>query len=509
MKRTTTTIGLLTLLLVALAGVSVQAQTIVREDDRAEYGYAKIDRHLDVEVWTDHSDGEYYEGDRITIYFRASQDAFVSIYSVDTRGKVNLLFPSDPTEDNFIRGGVNYSIPGKDDDFDFVVDGPEGVEHLQMIGSRERFPIPNWYRNSGIVCDWDDRAEFMDALNNEHFVRYGGQRFAYDRAVVFVDQWEPDYYRPVYDPYYPSWTACGNVYIDYPWGATIYVNGIYWGIAPLYVPRIAVGWHTITIYDRWGHCWEDDFHVSRYNTVVFNNTIVRPRANVFSRYKDVRQVGYRNPVNHGYPAYKTKDVVVTNTVTGKKDVVSRNKVVGASAGDNIVSLSKKHVRGSSTLRKTDRGYETDVASKVTTRNKSRGETTSITSSRTKTLSGDDDNVVRTRTSRITRDKTKKGTAGSVGQGSTSRQESGSGDYYERRTGSRGSSKGVTTSKEKSSSEKSNTVRQKSTTTSKSSESKSSGAKSVQKQSSSSKSSGSSSGSKSSGDKSSGGSKKKK
>ncbi|RME25561.1 MAG: DUF4384 domain-containing protein, partial [Candidatus Zixiibacteriota bacterium] len=317
----------------------------------------KIDRYLDVEVWTDRSDAEYYEGDNIVIYFRASRDAFVSIYSIDTRGRVNLLFPSEPDEDNYVRGGVTYALPGDDDDYDLEVSGPEGKEYIQIIASRERFPIPNWYHNSGLIADADDITDYMDYLNSRYFVRYGGQRFAFDRAVIFVEEWERDYYRPVYHAYYPSWALVGNVYIDYPYGGTVYIDGVYWGVAPLYIPRLLVGWHYVTIYDSYGYCWESPFHASYYNTVIFDKTVVRTSPTVVSRYKKVRMVGYRNPVRNGYPAFKTKTVrQVTKTTRGGRMTASKT-VRGVAGGERVV-LKKRYVRGSSKLVRTERGLET-------------------------------------------------------------------------------------------------------------------------------------------------------
>ena len=287
MVRVTAKLSWLLVLLVAAGAGLATAQSIqpvdtgddIYQGDREGYyiDRPRVDRFLDAEIWTDNADAEYYEGDNITIYFRVNRDAFVAIYSIDTRGKVNLLFPTSPAEDNFVQGGVTYSLPGSHDDYDLVVTGPEGIERLQIVASRERFPIPVWYNNSGLLCDWNEVDDYMDYLNGRYFVRYDGQRFAFDRAVVFVNEWEPAYFRPVYMPYYPSWSVCGNVYIDYPWGSSVYINGIYWGCTPLYVPRLLVGWHTITVYDHWGWCWEHDFHVSYYNTVVFDRTLIKTK----------------------------------------------------------------------------------------------------------------------------------------------------------------------------------------------------------------------------------------
>lgn len=343
-------------LILLVGAATAPAQTIAPNYEREDYDRARIDRYLDVEVWSNHSDGEYYDGDNIVVHFRVNRDAFVAIYSIDTRGRVNLLFPTYEGEDNFVYGGVTYNLPGDQADYDLEVSGPEGFENIQIIASREAFEIPGWYNGPELVDDSEDRDEFMDWINATYFVRYDGQRFAYDRAVIYVNEWEDYYFRPVYHPIYPSWTMYGNVYIDYPWGATIYVNGIYWGCAPLYIPRIAVGWHTITVYDRHGGCWEHDFHVSRYNTAVFNKTIINTSPTVVSKYKEVRDKGYRSPANNGYPDYSTHQKTWSKT--------SRGKTGSAVNVADIESPAKKHVRGSTDLVKTDRGYETNASTAI-------------------------------------------------------------------------------------------------------------------------------------------------
>lgn len=337
------------------------------DDDYAWYDRVKVDRYLDVEVWTNHSDGEYYIGDKISIYFRVNSDAFVAIYAIDTEGRVSLLYPSRPGQENFVYGGVTNRLPLEGADYDLVVTGPEGVENIQVIASRERFPIPDWYGVSGLVCDWEDRFDFMDHINRKYFVAYDGQRFAWDRTAAYVNQWEEVYFRPVYYPSYPSWVACGNVYIDYPIGGSVYINGIYWGCAPLYIPRVYVGWHTVTVYDRWGYCWESDVHITRYNTLVLDHYVVRTNPANTSKYKEVRSVGYRDPVTNGYPDYQAKyqKVVKQTTTVTKKD--SRTIVAGRDAksytaepGENsykILNTSKQHARGNTEVVKSGRGYQ--------------------------------------------------------------------------------------------------------------------------------------------------------
>jgi hypothetical protein len=321
-----------------------------RDQDNSQYETpARIDRYLDVQVWPNRDDGEYYAGDNIVLNFRANRDCFVAVYSVDSRGRVNLLFPSDPSDDNFITGGVTYKLPSGNDKYDLVVNGPKGRENIQIIASRERFPIPNWYNNSGLVFDGDDRDEYMDGLNTRYFVRYPGQRFAYDRAVAFVSEWEPDYYRPIYSPFYPDWAVYGNMYVDYPWGGSIYLDGIYWGVAPLYVPRLVVGWHVITVYDPWNYCWESD------------NTVIKTTRVFDSRFKDVRESRWRDPVRNGYPDFKAGGNIgktPRGSASGAVSGFDKNTKLGPVAIDDFRPLPKKYVRGDAALVKTDRGYET-------------------------------------------------------------------------------------------------------------------------------------------------------
>ncbi len=312
------------------------------------YDRIRIDRYLDVEIWSDHSDGEYYEGDRVTLFYRVNRDAFVVIYSIDSRGRVNMLFPSNPGQDNFVSGGETHRLPGGHDDYDLVVSGPEGVENIQIIASRERFTIPDWYPNSGLIAETDDVHDYMDWLNDRYFVKYEGQRFAFDRTALYINEWERTYFRPIYRPYYPSWTVSGNIYFDYWYGSSIYIDGIYWGCAPLYIPRIYVGWHTFTVYDRHGHVWEYDHHVSRYSTVVFDYTIINTSPQVRSKYKKVRAAGYRVPTSAGYPNYKkeVKAIKSSGAWKTKSYTQSGSQTTVSKKSQFVYSGTKKFVRGS-------------------------------------------------------------------------------------------------------------------------------------------------------------------
>jgi len=454
--------SVMTLLIAVVFSPLVQGQNFERDYDNEDENYyadkVLIDRYLDVDIWTNHSDGEFYEGDNIVIKFRANREAFVIIYSIDTQGRLNLLFPSGEDGNNFVEGGVTYSIPGGDDEYDLEVTGPEGVENLQIIASRERIPVPDWYPNSGLICDWDERNDFMDYVNGRYFVRYEGQRFAYDRTVLYINEWEEYYFRPVYYPYYPSWTVAGNIYIDYPFGSSIYINGIYWGCAPLYIPRLYVGWHTFTVYDRYGYCWESDVHIYRYNTVVLDRDVINTRPGVTSKYKDVRYAGYRNPVSSGYPNYKAKVARLSTSTKSAITTSQKTKIAGTiKTNTDLVTPTKRYSRGVSKIVKTDRGYET-VAKVTRSSNKSKGassyEYSKPSQSTSSSSKAKEAATTYDKTSKSTRTATKS-TTGKKGY-TTSKKQSKSGsstyketskskEYYQKKSGSKYKTKTKSTS----------------------------------------------------------------
>jgi hypothetical protein len=191
---------------------------------------------LEIDIWADRDDGSnYQEGEEIFIYFRASRDCYVTIYDLDTRGNINLLFPEKPDGNNYIVGDEVYQIPGRGADYEFVVTGPPGTEYLQMVAATDPFPVPAWWGPISVMDEgWpfeyqDDNDEFIEQINR-HF--FPNDRAAFDGVSFYVAPRE--YYRPVSYDFYGD---CGVVYIDYPAGCRVYIDDVYWGLAPLWVRR--------------------------------------------------------------------------------------------------------------------------------------------------------------------------------------------------------------------------------------------------------------------------------
>ena len=120
MKRQTIFLGIL--LLAVSLGVTARADIVPYERDYDYTQGIRTDRYPTAEVWTD--DNSYYQGDDISISFRANSDCYVAIYNVDTRGNVNLLYPTSPQDDGQIRGGKIYRLPDRNDNYQLTVQGP-------------------------------------------------------------------------------------------------------------------------------------------------------------------------------------------------------------------------------------------------------------------------------------------------------------------------------------------------------------------------------------------------
>ena len=85
----------------------------------------RVDEGPYVEVWANEED-TFRRGQQIRVYFRTSQDAYVTVFRVDTDGRVRVLYPVEPWEDNFARGGQRYETRGYADRASFVVDDYPG-----------------------------------------------------------------------------------------------------------------------------------------------------------------------------------------------------------------------------------------------------------------------------------------------------------------------------------------------------------------------------------------------
>ncbi|MBI5251120.1 MAG: DUF4384 domain-containing protein [Desulfomonile tiedjei] len=72
-----------------------------------------------------------YPGDTVTVRFKADKDGYVTLINQGTSGKIIRLWPNEYSGmDNFVRADTERSFPAPTDQFDYVVNGPGGVERI-------------------------------------------------------------------------------------------------------------------------------------------------------------------------------------------------------------------------------------------------------------------------------------------------------------------------------------------------------------------------------------------
>src|SRR5213593_2413228 len=147
-----------------------------------------------VEVWTDRGDSPYTSGQGVGTHFRADRDAFVTILRVDTDGRVRVLFPREPWEDNFARGGRDYEVQGGSGPDAFYIDDYPGVGYVFAVASADPFVYDGIQRDEHwdyrLIADGWVRGDPYVALTDlaQRIVPDGYSDWDYDITPYYVQQ---------------------------------------------------------------------------------------------------------------------------------------------------------------------------------------------------------------------------------------------------------------------------------------------------------------------------------
>lgn len=171
-----------------------------------------------VTIWTDHDDNPYRRGDRARVYFQAQTDGYITVLRVDTDGRIRVLFPREPWEDNFARGGRSFEVLDRNDNA-FSVDDYPGVGYIFAISSPDQFQYDQFVRGD----HWDYQQIADGRIRGDPYVSLtdfasriaGPGEYDYDITPYYVDQH--------YD--YPRFLCydCHN-YVSYSYWNPYYYN---------------------------------------------------------------------------------------------------------------------------------------------------------------------------------------------------------------------------------------------------------------------------------------------
>lgn len=95
----------------------------------------------DIAVASKKKSAAYRTGQKIVVGFRANQDCFLTLLNVGTSGKLTVLFPNSLHSDNFIQANRDYRIPESDNEFEYELQGPAGVEKLKAVATLKKVSL--------------------------------------------------------------------------------------------------------------------------------------------------------------------------------------------------------------------------------------------------------------------------------------------------------------------------------------------------------------------------------
>lgn len=203
------------------------------------------------------SGGQYSRGEYAQAQFRASADGYVLLLQADENGRVRVLFPLDPGDDNFIRGGKTYKVVGRDNRGSFYLDQAGSSGMVYAVWSKSPFSYGDFVRGDHwdyAVFDQYNAADDPESQLTDLVLNFTTQGFDYaiDRYVVYsyseYSSGASTTYIGVSGWPWPSYYAGGwGVGISFGWGYPSYG----WGYPAYGWGYPAYGWGYPAY--GWGH----------------------------------------------------------------------------------------------------------------------------------------------------------------------------------------------------------------------------------------------------------------
>ncbi|HVH08316.1 MAG TPA: DUF4384 domain-containing protein, partial [Gemmatimonadales bacterium] len=210
-----------------------------------------------IKVWLNHD--TFYRGDNARVNVKTAEDGYVVVLRVDAEGRVRVLFPLDPSSDDFVRGGETIEVRGRGDREAFFVDEREGEGVVVAARSATPFKFDEFVRGD----HWDYRVldarqagddkesalvDIVQRMTPDGHFDYDAARYIVETYRTYSHRyvspgWDWDYgggwgwpYRytgfgSCYDPLFYDPFACGFYPSSYYWG---YYNPYYYGYSPFW-----------------------------------------------------------------------------------------------------------------------------------------------------------------------------------------------------------------------------------------------------------------------------------
>jgi hypothetical protein len=260
-------------------------------------------------------DGYFEPGDRATVRVRSSDDGYLVVFRATTEGRVRILYPLDPGQDNFVRGGKTYEILGRNGKETFRVDDGSGSGFIYAAVAEDPFRFDGMVRGD----HWDYRVLADYRVSNDPEAVFSeivekmaeGTRYQFDVLSYQVPgsgdyAGNDGYYYPHRGVVYGSWFGpcfgCPGYYggsgfsVGLSFGSPWYYDPWYWD--PWYTPYYYTPYYYrpyFASYPYYGNCYYGPCYSSGY---VWRPGHMRPPY-TFKPGPPVTSIGYRPRAGSG------------------------------------------------------------------------------------------------------------------------------------------------------------------------------------------------------------------
>jgi hypothetical protein len=207
------------------------------------------DGKLEVEIWVNKGlNSNYFPGEEIQVFFRASKNCYVTIYDITPGDEVYILYPTPTRPDNFVFGGRIYRVPDYSESRVLKVGNVPGLEILQIVATTEKYPLPGWETEDYPQQEEEKKKEKLPWTHlvsrkperllqeiRDDLKRYPIYEWAGETCSFFIQEiglLPPPYKLTVYSQ---------------PAGASVFIDGEYLGKTPFTSHNVPVGTHQLTL----------------------------------------------------------------------------------------------------------------------------------------------------------------------------------------------------------------------------------------------------------------------
>jgi hypothetical protein len=203
----------------------------------------------------------YVPGEKITIFFQATRNAFVTLYNYDTEGQVKIIFPNKYSPNNFIKAGQEYRVEGE-----IAPNTKPGIEFVQGFATTR--PILIGQREKNLIS-----KEFMPLVHNDYKI------FLHKIKSIILSlpptTWtSSNLLSYIIRPMTPPINYGRIMAISHPSGAKVYLDGKYRGTIPLSLERITSGKHSIKFIKSGYQEWSKNIYVYLSKTTTVSANLV-------------------------------------------------------------------------------------------------------------------------------------------------------------------------------------------------------------------------------------------